>query len=90
MRGPFGDRLPLRCRSVTRSHLDPNVDITPNLFAEQCPNFLKRLLEVLANIVAQCAEGRDIQDPGFSRQLGLTPFREQMVEGSHKRSQGFP
>jgi hypothetical protein len=85
----FNQRLTLRGSRIASAHFGAHIDLAcravaprrraPVFLAQQRANSSKRLLQILADIVAQRFERGDIDHPRFIWQLSLRAFAEQHV-----------
>src|SRR4029077_14636828 len=76
----FNQRLTLRGSRIASAHLGAHIDLAPIFLAQQGANSSKRLLQILADIVAQRLERRDVNYLGFIWQISLRACAEQRVQ----------
>ena len=76
----FNQRLTLRGTRIASAHFGAHIDLSSISLAHERANSGKRLLQILADIIAQRFERRDVNHLRFVRQISVDAFAEQHIQ----------
>ena len=82
-------RLAFRLRRIAGAHLGADRHVGKAAVQQRRANAVQRQFQVLADVVGQSLERRDIQHPRLVRRRCFDEFPYELIDGGEKRRQGF-